>query len=459
MPELSTDQAIDAAVALHQAGKFAEAEKIYLRILARHPKHPDVLHLLGAIATQTGRPQQAIDLISQAIAVHPAAIYYNNLGKAFMDTGRPEQAADAYQRAILLKPDYFEAHNNLGVTLKDMEQLDQAIAASQTALRLKPDYPQAHWSLALGLLLKGDFENGWREYEWRLRCAELPRPLDLRQPRWDGKALHGKTILLHTEQGYGDMLQFVRYAEMVAHHGGRVILACPPEMAPLMKSCPGVSEVAPLDQPLPRFDVHCPLGSLPLIFGTTLQTIPAPRFYLKADDDLIEKWRTRIGEARAQSHSPAQSLRCGIVWSGNPRQSNDRHRSMRLDQLTMVLSFEAAQFHSLQKGAAADQIKSMATQAQLVDYSEELTDFAETAAAIANLDLVITVDTAVAHLGGALGKPVWVMLSRPFDWRYLLDRSDSPWYPAMRLFRQKTAGDWDEVILRVAEALATFAGN
>jgi tetratricopeptide (TPR) repeat protein len=619
-----------AAVALHQAGRLAEAERIYREILAREPAQPDALHLLGVIAQQVGKTDLAIELIRRAIAIRPTdAIYYNNLAHALSDKGSldesiiasrqatqleptmaeahnnlgnvlqqkglSDQAIAPLREALRLKPNFAEAHNNLGNALqsrgdldlaiisfrtairinpsfarahnnlgnalaeqgmfteavdafgqalrlqpgfaeahynlgnalrdwKDMDgaiecyrraiesyrqaieqkpgladahcnlaaalrnkgMLDEALAASNEAIRLNPQLAMAHanmgvvlyakglmdesmkacrravtidpqcaaghFNLALALLVNGDLARGWEEYEWRLKWkafSSLRR--EFVQPKWSGEALDGKRILIYAEQGLGDVLHFARYAPKVAERGGRVILECKEPLLRLFASIDGVEKVVCLGEELPEFDVVCSVHSLPLVFKTTLETIPAEVPYLHPDAQRVHSWAERLS---AHKLSGREGLKVGIVWAGSPRHVNDQNRSIRLASFAPLGRAPGVTFFSLQKGDAASQAAGAQAEMSVADWTGELTDFAETAALMANLDLVITVDTSVAHLAGAMAKRVWVLIPSVPDWRWMLQREDSPWYPTMRLFRQNRAGEWDEVIERLANALA-----
>jgi len=308
--------------------------------------------------------------------------------------------------------------------------------------------PDGHWNLALALLVQGHFPEGWEEYEWRWKTKGLlsPRQL-LPQPLWDGRPLAGRAILLHAEQGLGDTIQFIRYLPLVAQRGGRVIVECQPELQRLVQAMTPDIPVLARGQPLPDFAFQCPLLSLPKALGTTLATIPATVPYLHADAQNVQMWRDRLA-----GHGSA--LKVGLIWAGNPHHKNDRNRSVKLASLAPLAQVPGVQFYSLQKGAAAAQAKTPPPGMDLIDRTDDLQDFADTAAMIANLDLVIAVDTSVVHLAGALAKPVWTLLPYCPDWRWLLKRQDSPWYPTMRLFRQPEIGDWDSVIQQLAAALA-----
>jgi len=290
----------------------------------------------------------------------------------------------------------------------------------------------------------GDFEQGWAEYEWRFKCKESSIPA-FRQPVWEGTPLDGRAILLYADHGLGDTLQFIRYAPLVRERGGRVILACQQSLARLGMSCPGIEQVIVEGTLLPEFEVYAPLMSLPRILGTTLDSVPAEVPYLTADESLVGQWSREL--------DPAGGFKIGIAWQGNPRYRRDRERSFRLAQLEPVARLADVRLFSLQKGVGTEQLGEVESRFAATDLGGRLADFMETAAVMRNLDLVITPDTSLAHLAGALGVPVWVALSFSPDWRWLADRLDSPWYPTMRLFRQRTRSDWNDVFERMASEL------
>jgi len=371
----------------------------------------------------------------------------NILGAALLETNQIDESITALRRAVQIKPDYAQAHNNLCSALYQRGQVTEATAAATRAVSLKPEFADAHWSLGLMLLAQGNFAQGWQEYEWRWQRDNFTTPQrDFPQPRWDGQDLHGKTILLHAEQGLGDTLQFVRYAPMVAQKGGRVILECQRDLKRLLSQLPGVDEIMTTSESLPPFDLHCPLMSLPSVFKTELASIPVAIPYLKSDPVLAAVWRSRLASA-------STARRVGLVWAGSPLKRRDRNRSIMLAQFAPLASITNVVFHSLQKGEAGKQLPPKGL--ILRDFGAELNDFADTAALLDCLDLIITVDTAVAHLAGAMGKQVWTLLPFAPDGRWLLNREDSPWYPTMRLFRQTRIGDWATPIYQVRDLLAS----
>jgi cytochrome c-type biogenesis protein CcmH/NrfG len=434
----------------HQAGRLRQAEEAYRQILARQPNHADAIHNLGVISLQSGRNDAAVQLIRQAIAINPNyPEAHSNLGNVLADMDRLDEAIAAYRQAIALNPGLAEAHNNLGNALREKGQSGEAVAAFRRAIAINPDFPEAHRNLSLALLLDGDFQAGWEEYEWRWKCKDIAPARKFAQERWDGGPLEGRTILLHAAQGFGDSIQCIRYLPLVRERGARIIIECYSELERLFEPIAGECQLVVRGQPLPAFDLHCPMESLPRAFRTNLTNIPQSVPYLHADAEEAGKWHRRLADVGGD-------VKVGLAWGGNPIHKNDRNRSMKLVNLAPLGQAAGVKFFSLQKGAPAAEAKSPPPGLELVDWTEELGDLADTAALIANLDLVIAVDTVVVHLAGAMGKPVWTLLPFIPAWRWLLGRQDSPWYPTMRLFRQERRGDWDGVVRQAAEALADW---
>jgi cytochrome c-type biogenesis protein CcmH/NrfG len=418
-------------------------------IIRLKPDTPGALNNLGIALQGTGRLDEAIASFRQAIRLKPdLAEAHNNLGNAVEDKGQLDEAIASFRQAIRLKPDLADAHNNLGNALTDKGRLEEAVPAYGQAIALNPDLSAAHTNLGLALLARGDFRRGLQEYEWRWKCKDFPfSGRNFAQPQWDGCPLEGRTLVLHAEQGFGDALQFIRYLPLVQQRGGRIVIECPAGLQRLFQTTmAGRCQIVVRGQPLPPFDLHCPILSLPLAFKTTMESIPAEVPYLFADAELVESWRQKLGVSAA-------GLKVALAWAGNPKVKGDRTRSMSLDRLAPLWEVGGATFYSLQKGAAAVRADQPPAGQPLVNLAPELHDFADTAAVMGLMDLVITTDTSVAHLAGALGRPVWVMLRFMPDWRWFLDRDDSPWYPTMRLFRQTTPGDWLDVVQRVAKHL------
>ncbi|MHC4629339.1 MAG: tetratricopeptide repeat protein, partial [Planctomycetota bacterium] len=378
---------------------------------------------------------------------------HNNLGIALKEQGRLAEAVDSYKQAVGLKPHYAEAHNNMGIALHAGAEHDRALECFERAVQLVNDYAQAHWNRSLVLLLKGRFAEGWQEYQWRrktnLVASAYPHAFD--KPRWDGRPFAGKRLLVHYEQGLGDNLQFVRYLPMVKQLGGTVIFETPGSMYGLLRAFDGIDELieaSPQRSPDVEFDFFTSLMDLPGVFGTTLETIPADVPYIHADSPSVGHWRGRF----SGSH-----FNVGIIWGGRPTGPKEvlslQHRSCALEHFAALAEVAGVALYGLQKGPPAAQVDQLPERFIVSNLADRFEDLTETAAVVENLDLVISVDTSVAHLAGAMGKPVWVLLKSDADWRWLLDRQDSPWYPTMRLFRQSRPGDWDEVFSRVAREL------
>jgi Flp pilus assembly protein TadD len=476
---------------LHLHHRLAEAEPFYRRAIAFDPDFEEAWINLGLVVLAQGRSDEALACQREALRLDPeSADAHNNLGMIHYAHGHIVEAENCFRAALRLRSDHANATLNLGSTrqvlnhveeaeglfrralalgvdparaksnlsLALLEQVrpEEAESCCREALALRPDYTEARANLALALLMMGRLEEGWREYEsrWEIEAMGAPAP-KLSQPRWTGQELNGETVLLYAEQGFGDTLQFCRYAPMVAAAGGRVVLVVPKQLRRVMTTLGGVSEVlCEEDDVLPRFDYHCPLLSLPFAFCTTMATIPWSVSYLRANPS---RW--------ADFLDGLDGLKVGLVWAGKSRTDQphaaalDKRRSMSLTEMAPLFSVLGCSFVSLQLGQPALQIGSLPEAAALHDVSDRIGDWADTADLVAGLDLIISVDSAVAHLAGALGKPVW-MLNR-FDscWRWFLYREDTPWYPSMRQFRQTRRGDWAGVIARVCHALRAQADS
>jgi tetratricopeptide (TPR) repeat protein len=505
------------ALELHRAGQLAQAQAGYEEILAIQPGHADAINLLAATAIQMGNPQRAVELFGKAIEIDPnnVAAYCNsglalrelkqldaalarfeqaialkadcseayfNRGLVLCELKQWKAALASYQQAIAIEPDYAEAHLACGRVLQELRQLDAALASCDRAITivpdyeeaylgravllyrrrqmdaalssydqaiaLKPDYATAHHGRSHTYLLLGDLDKGWIGYEWRWKdsdCLSTGEQRDFSQPLWLGKeSIAGKTILLFSEQGLGDALQFCRYARLVSDLGARVILEVHEPLRSLLAGLEGVSQLVTKGDALPDFDYQCPLLSLPLAFKTRLNTIPSSARYLASDATKLASWQRKLGE-KAQP-------RIGLVWSGNPLHKNDENRSILLAELLQHLP-PGLQYVSLQKDTRESDRKVLQSSPTILQFSDELHDFSDTAALCDCMDVVISVDTSVAHLSGALGKDTWILLPFVPDWRWLLDRDDSPWYPTARLFRQDKFGDWNGVFERVKASL------
>ena len=448
----------DLGHVLRSAGALDEAIAEHRRAADLLPTSPVPFDNLGSALQKAGRPAEAMAAYGAALALEPdRPETLNHIGTVHCDAGRWDAARVAFERAMNHRPDFGDAVNNLGTVLEELGHRGEAMAHYRRAVELSPRSASPPWNVALMQLLSGDYAAGWAGYEHRWR-----QPLQSKvhrgfaQPLWDGSPLDGRRLLLHAEQGFGDAIQFARYAPLAATlgvQGGRVFVECHPPLAKLFRSLKGVERVAPRDQgPLPPFDVHCPFMSLPRVFGTTLATVPNEVPYLRAAPAAANRWRRRLA-------AEPTGRRVGLVWAGDGKHQKDRDRSLALSMLAPLAGVPGVRFHSLQLGLPATQAATPPAGMSLVDWTADLSDFAATAALVSQLDLVITVDSAVAHLSAAMGRPTWVLVAFAPDWRWLLGRDDSPWYPTARLFRQPAVRAWAEPIARVAERLRTWAGG
>ena len=447
--ELKPDYAdahVNLAIVLNARGKPHEAAACCRRALELKPDFVEAHDNLGAALQHRGEPDEAAACYRRALELKPDfAEAHNHLGTALYDLGKLDEAIDAYRRVLELKPHDAEPRNNLGNALRGQGKLPEAMACYDRAIELKPDFADAHWNRSLALLAAGDWQAGWPEYQWRRQTRDfIPRPF--LQPLWNGEPLTGKTILLHAEQGLGDTIQFIRYAPLVKQRGATVVVACQEPLVRLLEGCAGIDQLVAHIEDIRAFDVHASLMSVPGILKTSLETIPAKVPYLIPRPELVEQWRTRLTDL--------DGLRVGITWQGNPAFRGDRFRSIPLGRFAPLAQIRGVRWISLQKGVGSQQLAEVRERFPVVDLGSRLQDFTDTAAVMKNLDLVITSDTAAAHLAGALGVPVWVALSFAADWRWLLDRSDSPWYPTMRLFRQRERGNWQAVFEAIEKALS-----
>ena len=436
--------------ALLDLTRHEEALDSYQQALKLKPDFVEALYNRGNALRELKRHLEALESYERVLKLKPDhADALNNRGIALYSLSRPEEALDSFEHALKIKPDYAEAFNNRGNALRDLKRHEEALENFATALRLKPDYANAHFNESLCSLLMGDFDLGWRKYEWRWKRGPLIKAFrNFEEPLWLGDApLAGKTLLLHAEQGFGDTLQFCRYVPMAAAQGARVVLEVPPALRALCQTLVGVETLLATGETLPRFDFHAPLMSLPLAFGTRLDSIPANIPYLHVDPARVAAWHALPG----QRNKP----RVGLAWSGRPDHLKDHERSLPFALLDDLIE-EEVEFICLQKEFRSQDEPLVRQQTNMRIFSEQLTDFADTAALIETLDLVITVDTSVAHLAGALGKPVWILLPFAPDFRWLLDREDSPWYPSARLYRQPRLGQWPPVLAEVRQALAAY---
>ncbi|MEI7816746.1 MAG: tetratricopeptide repeat protein [Desulfuromonadales bacterium] len=431
-------------MALHELKQFDAAVTSYDQAITLKRDYTEACFNRGDALRGLKQFDAAVASYEQAIALKPDyAKAYSNRGMALRELKQFHAAVASYDQAIALKPDYAEACFNRGNALRELRQLDAAVASFDRAIAIKPDYADAYWNKSLILLLDGDLDNGWKFYEWRWKTDKgASKKRNFPQPLWLGKeSLFDKTIVLHSEQGLGDTIQFCRYARFVADLGAKVIMEVESPLFGLLKELAGVSELIVKGNTLPEFDYHCPLLSLPLAFKTGLHSIPCTEKYLCADTGKLSYWAKKLGDKTKP--------RVGLVWRGNRIHNDDHNRSTLLSALIPQILQSDYQYVSLQKEVPDVEKATLEANQNMLHFGDELKDFTDTAALCELMDMVISVDTSVAHLSGALGKPTWVLLPFSPDWRWLLYRDDSPWYPSVKLYRQKNIGDWSSVFAKV----------
>jgi len=496
-----------------KSGKLQLAEESTNQVLQIDGNQPEALHILGLIYHQTGKSAIAVDLVTKAIAITPhVPEYHYNLGIIYSTLGETDDAIQSYQACLNLKPDYTDALNNLGLILYDQNRFDEAIILFQQCIRAQPDLTNArynlgmalhahgrpaeaveaydqvlrvfpdsaetHFNRSISLLLTGNFAEGWDEYEWRFRSSgeKIEGGSENRLRCWDDASFNQKRILVNDEQGIGDTLQFIRYLPKLKKRDGIVIFQTSKPLKNLLEKFPGIDEMVDASSAAIsgiEFDLFVPLMSLPGFFKTSLETIPDRIPYIFASKEKIDLWQDRIhrhtfnvgivwaGNPTVKFEQAGLSglEHLNLAWAGNPVNKSAASRSNRLDYFAPLSKIPGIQLYGLQKGAAAKQAQEPSSLIDVINLGEEFEDFSDTAGVIENLDLVITVDTSVAHLAGAMGKPAWVLIPRVPDWRWMLEREDSPWYPTMRLFRQQTIGDWEHVFARVTHELNALASE
>lgn len=471
-----------SSVSAYQKGDLKTALELVLKAIRINSNVPGYYNTFGVILAQAGREQAAIKAYRKAIELNNNyEIAYNNLGNSLQKLNKYDESIQYYARAIKLKPDYAEAYNNIAAALYKLGNFKEAIENCKKAVKLKEDYAEAYNTLAAALqserrfdeaiesysktlqyapeyaeayysrgmlyLLRGNFAKGWHDYQWRLKTNKTKATLRYDKPQWQGENFHGKTLVVQAEQGFGDSIQFVRYLPMVKERGGTVIFAEKTELIGLFTNLDGIDDLvdtAKLTEGNVKHDLYVNLLTLPAIFETNIDTIPARIPYLSADASKIEYWHNNI---------KTDAFKIGIAWAGNSTHGNDRNRSCSLNNFIQLAKIENVTLFSLQKGSAAEQINHWPGDLELINLGREFRDFSDTAAAIENMDLTISVDTSVIHLAGAMAKNAWLLLPHEPDWRWMLNRDDSPWYPTISLFRQKQYGNWDGVFQSVAEQL------
>ena len=443
---------LNRGTVLDDLKRHEEAIASYDNALAVRPDYAAALSNRGVALHALGRNDEALASLDRALTIRPDyAEALSHRGAALGALQRHDEALASYNRAIALKPDLADAYGNRGATLYNLQRLDAALADFDRALALRPDLPEVHWNQATARLITGDYARGFAEYEWRWQRETMASSKrDFPQPLWRGEDVDGKTVLLHSEQGFGDSIQFCRYAPALTARGAHVILDVEAPLQRLMTTLDGGIEVIARGSPLPAFDTYCPLLSLPLAFGTRLDTVPSVTPYLRAQAQDIGRWNERLGDRRRP--------RIGLAWSGNPDHLHDADRSIAFEMLLPLTDLDAS-FVSVQKDVRPADARILAAHPDVMQAREHLKDFADTAALMATLDLVITVDTSVAHLAGALGKPMWLLLPYVPDWRWLLERETSPWYPTARLFRQDASRRYEAVVARVRDTLQRAIDN
>jgi tetratricopeptide (TPR) repeat protein len=439
-------------IALQQLKRLDAAVASYDKSIAIKPDYAEAHYNRGITLQELKQLDAAVASYDKAIAVKPDyATAYCNRGIAQQELLQLDAAVASYDKAIAIKPDYAEAFCNRGNSLQELLQLDAALASYDKAVAIKPDHAEACWSKSQALLIRGDFEKGWdlHEYRWKRDGFTAPKQ-DIHQPLWLGvESLESKTILLHSEQGLGDTIQFCRYARLVSDLGARVILEVEESLTDLLNGLTGVSELIVKGAALPSFDCHCPLLSLPLAFKTSLNSIPSSPKYLNADSLKKSQWKDELGEKTMPL--------VGLVWNGSTAHLRDSKRSVLLSELIQHLP-KGCQYVSLQKEVRDIDRLALETNPQIIHFGDQLRDFTDTAALCELMDVVICVDTSVAHLAGALGKSTWVLLPFLPDWRWLLERDDSPWYPTVKLYRQPSTGDWNSVFSNIGADLSHLFG-
>ena len=438
------------AAECERSGKLAEAASLLHHMLAAIPNQPDSLHLSGIVSFRLGRIEQALELMQKAIACGvDTPLYLRNICEVYRTLGRLDEALATASRAVELSPSDPLCLHNLAIIHYERLEIDESIACAERALLMNDQLPGAHFELAEALLLQGKWEKGWEEYEWRFKIASAaPLMPPTNRPQWQGASFGDETLLLVADQGFGDVIQFSRYISWVAERCPRIAMACAAEVAPLLAQIHPGMHIFQKWEDAPPYRAFAALSGLPRLHGTRIDNVPAPVPYLHAIPQKVLAWKDRL-----DGLTPRGFKRIGIVWAGRPTHNNDRRRSASLAQFAPLFNLSRVALVSLQKGPPADQTGEYFGRAPLINMGAEIKDYDDTMAIMDCLDLVVTVDTSVGHLAAAMGRPVWMLLATAPDWRWLLGRSDTPWYPTVRLFRQTIARQWGDVMQRVAAAL------
>lgn len=435
------------ALQLHHSGRLREAIDVYGKLLISQSKNAQLWYLIGTANLQLKQYEQGFEQLKRALSLDPKnPPAYKNRATAFRELGLFDEALADFDTAISLNPNYAEAHNDRGVLLKYLNRIDESIASFDKALAVNPKFADAYFNKATALILTGSFSEGWALFEWRLRMSDVRKNYyKFPQPAWrGGEYIQAKKLFIHSEQGFGDVVQFCRYLPKIDSLGAEVIFEVPGALASLISSLKCPMTVVPKGAELPKFDAYCPVMSLPYVFKTTLTTIPAANPYLFSDQQKTKIWQEKLGDKK--------KFRIGLVWSGSTEHTEDAYRSISLEELLPLIDLPI-EWHSLHKEYRQHDLEVLRQNIAIQQHQDDLKDFSDTAALIECMDLVISVDTSVAHVAGAIGKPVWILLPFAPDYRWMLDIEDSPWYPSARLFRQSASGDWRSVITAVIREL------
>jgi Tfp pilus assembly protein PilF len=446
----TVDQWRAEAVEYEKAGRLDAAEELLAKIIGAKPNYHPAIHQAAILSWKRKRPKESLARFRRALELSPGeAMYHRNICEVLRSQAMLDEALTHGLRAVELSPEDSGSHYNLGVIRYDRLEIDDGIAAIRRALELDPKAPSAHFELAEALLLTGQFKEGWKEYEWRFDLPNAPPLLPPNdKPLWDGKPMPNGTLMLIGDQGFGDTIQFCRYIPMAAELCPNILMVCSKEMQPIVTQQKGISHYYDRWEQIPAFDAYCSLSGLPRVFDTDLDNIPAPVPYVKADPEKAEHWRKRL-----DALTPPGYRRIGLVWAGRPTHGNDFNRSMTLQKLGPLTRLENTVFVSLQKGDGQNQIGSYFGTAPLINFGAEIEDFTDTMGILDHLDRLVAVDTGVAHLAGAMGRPVSILVPFAPDWRWLRDRSDTPWYPTVTLHRQDRPGDWDSAIAKALDLI------
>ncbi|MHB1303790.1 MAG: tetratricopeptide repeat protein [Acidiphilium sp.] len=448
--KVTLGEVLNEISAYERTGRLEEAEALAERVLSAAPEHPHVLHLSGIVAYRRGRVAVAIERMEKSLALSPeVALYPRNMCEVYRGAGRLDDALHMAQRAVELAPDDRHGHFNHALIRYERRELDEAIEAADRAIALDPEFPEAHFERAEALLLGGRLAEGWESYEWRFKLKQAEGMLPKTdKPQWDGAPLPEGRLLIVADQGFGDGIQFGRYIPWAAERAPKPTIACSGDLVPLLRQFPGLGRIATRWETAGEYDAYIPLSGLPRLAGTTVETIPAPIPYIRPDPALVAAWKARI-----DALVPNGRKRVGLVWAGRPTHKNDRKRTVKLAQFAPLFARPDIAVLTVQKGDRIDEVGLYYGAAPLVNLGPTIGDFADTLAILQSLDRLVTIDTSVAHLAGASGVPTSVILPYAPDWRWLLDRDDTPWYPTLRLYRQLHPYDWSGVVERVAAEL------